>query len=239
MRELTSNRVAVKERAGEHSLPGQGCPRPAPEQKATAGNNGDCHGPRGWTRERVGDLDDRHHVTANAEISHCRFFFKKEMHRRERKARSRVNEARMRGLIEQDLVVEVRRVPITLLLLCLSESSPVLPPWPPPSPHGRNVWSSRRRRIPPAGGGAARSPGRGATTRRGGASQRAAAFWMVAGGRRQTGRARGGDFFPLFFPSETELRRGAERGGGTGGGGRRRRQVPPCRTGAPDSLPAV
>ena len=75
MRELTSNRVAVKERAGEHSLPGQGCPRPAPEQKATAGNNGDCHGPRGWTRERVGDLDDRHHVTANAEISHCRFFF--------------------------------------------------------------------------------------------------------------------------------------------------------------------
>ena len=76
MRELTSNRVAVKERAGEHSLPGQGCPRPAPEQKATAGNNGDCHGPRGWTRERVGDLDDRHHVTANAEISHCQFFFK-------------------------------------------------------------------------------------------------------------------------------------------------------------------
>jgi hypothetical protein len=38
-----------------------------PDQKATAGNNGDCPAapPDGPKKERVGDLDDQHHVTAN------------------------------------------------------------------------------------------------------------------------------------------------------------------------------
>jgi hypothetical protein len=227
VRELRSNRVRGKG-AGERALIA-GARVSAPEQKATAGNNGDCHGPPGWTRERVGDLDDPHHVTANSQRRDKPLpsFFFKEMHRRERKAGSG-NEARMRGLIEQDLVVEIRRVSLHYLAASVTVTLSLLPPWPPPSPHGRNVRSSRWWRIPVGGGAAARSPGRG--RRRGEAGQANALPPLDgSGARRQTGRARGGDFFPLFFSSETELRRGAERGGGGGGGGGR--QVPPWRTG--------